>query len=342
MDVKSAFRLLIVNPADFDLMGIKFNGYYFVDKALAMGCSLSCKLFNTFANFLQWVVERQSGLNSIDHYLDDFIFMGAENTNDCLVLMDTFTNVCNELGVPIAENKTMGPTTVLPFLGFLIDTKLMMILIPPEKLEKLKVLLEPLLFKKKMTLKELESVTGLLSFCSKAIPSSRAFIRRFYDLMGYARKPFHKIRLNIEVKSDIAMLLKFLENFNGQCFFPEQIWTSNEILQLFTDSSGNPNLGCGAFFQGSWVQFRWLETWKDLQIMRNMSFLELVPVVLAMYLWAENLKNKKILFNIDNLALVSIVNKRSSKDKQIMKLIRPFVLLTMMNNIQFKAVHIEG
>lgn len=149
MDVKSAFRLLIVNPADFDLMGIKFNGYYFVDKALAMGCSLSCKLFNTFANFLQWVVERQSGLNSIDHYLDDFIFMGAENTNDCLVLMDTFTNVCNELGVPIAENKTMGPTTVLPFLGFLIDTKLMMILIPPEKLEKLKVILEPLLFKKK-------------------------------------------------------------------------------------------------------------------------------------------------------------------------------------------------
>ena len=49
-----------------------------------------------------------------------------------------------------------------------------------------------------------------------------------------------------------------------------------------------------------------------------------------MFLWAENLKNKKIQFNIDNIALVSIVNKRSSKDKFIMKLMRPFVLLTIL------------
>ena len=34
----------------------------------------------------------------------------------------------------------------------------------------------------------------------------------------------------------------------------------------------------------------------------------------------KKLKNKRILFNIDNNALVSIVNKRSSKDKQIMQL----------------------
>jgi len=76
--------------------------------------------------------------------------------------------------------------------------------------------------------------------------------------------------------------------------------------------------------------------------MKDMSFLEMVPVVLALYLWADKLSNKKILFHIDNLALVSILNKRSSKDKLIMKLIRPFVLLTMLNNVQFRTVHIEG
>ncbi|CAC5401458.1 unnamed protein product [Mytilus coruscus] len=124
--------------------------------------------------------------------------------------MDTFKDVCNELGVPIAENKTIGLTTIFPFLGFIIATNLMMILIPREKLEKLKLLLKPCL-EKEITLKEMESVTGLLSFCSKTIPSSRAFIRRFYDLMGYARKPFHKIRLNTEAKSDIALWLHFLK-----------------------------------------------------------------------------------------------------------------------------------
>jgi hypothetical protein len=41
------------------------------------------------------------------------------------------------------------------------------------------------------------------------------------------------------------------------------------------------------------------------------SFLELVPVVLALYLWADEFTGKKVLFHIDNLALVSIMNKRS-------------------------------
>ena len=50
---------------------------------------------------------------------------------------------------------------------------------------------------------------------------------------------------------------------------------------------------------------------------------------------------KKILFHIDNLALVSIINKRTSMDKQIMKLVRPLVLWTMLNDIQFKARYIN-
>ena len=133
-------------------------------------------------------------------------------------MMGVFSEVCEELGVPIAENKTLGPTTVLSFLGFVIDTKLKMILIPPEKTEKLKLILHQLLKKKKATLKEPQSATGLMSFCSKAIPSARAFIRHLFDLMEPLTKPYHKIRLNLEVKADISLWLEFLDNFNGQCF----------------------------------------------------------------------------------------------------------------------------
>jgi hypothetical protein len=44
----SAFRLLIVNPADFDLLGIKFDNMYYIDKCLAMDCSVSCNLFEKY------------------------------------------------------------------------------------------------------------------------------------------------------------------------------------------------------------------------------------------------------------------------------------------------------
>ncbi|CAC5399582.1 unnamed protein product [Mytilus coruscus] len=137
IDVKAAFRNLILNPADFDLLGIEFNDHFYIDKSLPFGCSISCKLFEKFATFLQWLVEERSRLHLVDHYLDEFIFISARLTGHCSILMEAFGKVCNELGVPIAENKTIGPGTIIPFLGFVIDTVRMMVIILQEKLEKL-------------------------------------------------------------------------------------------------------------------------------------------------------------------------------------------------------------
>ena len=274
VDIKSAFRLLIVN---FDLLGIKFDNMYYIDKCLPMGCSVSCNLFEKFSSFVQWVVETRCSLHSIDHYLDDFILVGKKFSTDCSMLMNTFMNVCDELGVPIAENKTVGPSNIITFLGFIIDTVLMMVRIPEEKLQKPRNLLQPLLYKKKVSLKDLESLTGLMAYCSRAIPSSRAFIRRFYDLIAAVnnKKPHYMVRINQEVKADVQMWLQFLIEFNGQCYIPEKTWLSNDTLEMFTDSSGNPELGCGAYFCGRWAQFRWPSSWKNLPILRNMSLLAL-------------------------------------------------------------------
>lgn len=70
--------------------------------------------------------------------------------------------------------------------------------------------------------------------------------------------------------------------------------------------------------------------------MRDITFLELVPILLALFIWGVEYKNKKIVFRVDNEALVEIINERTSKSKREMQLIRPVVLLTMQYNIQFK------
>ena len=71
-----------------------------------------------------------------------------------------------------------------------------------------------------------------------------------------------------------------------------------------------------------------------------MTFLELVPVVLAFYLWSKELANKKIILHINNQALVSVLNKSSSKSKMVISLVRPLVLICMQYNILFRAVYI--
>jgi hypothetical protein len=148
--------------------------------------------------------------------------------------------------------------------------------------------------------------------------------------------------LNAETKADMNMWLYFLESFNGKTYFPESSWTDSDVLELFTDSAGSAAMGCGAYFSGQCVHFSWPETWIVSDILKDITFLEFVPVVLALAVWGNRLKNKKIKFNIDNLALVEILNSQTSKSKRVMNLMRTFVLYTLQNHIIFRAQHIFG
>ena len=53
-------------------------------------------------------------------------------------------------------------------------------------------------------------------------------------------------------------------------------------------------------------------------------------------------KNHCILFFTDNEALTAIINKQSSTDNNIMKLLRCLVLACLQYNVLFQAKHIQG
>ncbi|KAK3108908.1 hypothetical protein FSP39_018419 [Pinctada imbricata] len=342
MDVKSAFRLMIINPGDFDLLGIKFQDEYYIDKCLPLGCAKSCKLWENFSTFLEWYLRKKVGLDTVHHYLDDFLFMGKHDTNECTKLMTEFVTICDFIGVPLAHEKTVGPTTKLVFLGIEIDTIEMMIRIPSEKVENLKVLIQTLLRKKSVKLKEMQSLVGSLNFFSKAVPNARAFNRRFYDATIGVTKPHHHIKLTNEIKDDMNMWLEFLEKFNGVRILHDQEWFGNDVINLYTDSSGNQNLGCGGYCDGSWFYWQWPNDWEE-PVFKEMTFLELVPILLAVKVWGMTyLKNKKIIMHVDNQALVSVINRQSSKSKTVMKLVRAMVLYLLKFNILFRAQHIFG
>lgn len=342
VDIKNAFRLLRVYPGDFELLGMFFRGGFYIDKCLPFGCSISCKIFETFAVFLEWAIKERTGLDTVHHYLDDFIFIGSENTDHCSQLMTSFEIMCSEFGIPLNKDKTLGPTTSLIFLGLEIDTISMQIRIPAHKVIELSQLLNYWVNKEKIIFKELESLVGKLNFFGKAIPGSRAFIRRFYNAMLGPLMPYHHIRITKSLREDMKIWLQFLEHFNGIVIFPDTEWSTPETLQLFTDSTGSENLGCGCYFQGQWTYFQWPAEWQNSQILKDITFLELIPIVLAFMIWGVSLSSKMLILHIDNISLVHILNKQSSKSDRVMSLLRPLMLMSLKNNIQFKAQHIPG
>ena len=341
-DIKSAFRLLKIWPGDFDQLGFTFDGKFYFDKCLPMGASLSCSLFEKFSTALHWYTASCSPHKNILHYLDDFLFGGEANTNQCSETLSVFEDVCKKWGVPLADEKTVQPVEVLTFLGIEFDTVKMELRLPKEKLADIKDRLVMILNSSKLKLRDIQSVIGLLNFACQVVVPGRAFCRRLIDATCNIKKPWHKVRVTKAMKKDLSVWLKFLENYNGISLMIDQYWTSNEAIELFTDSSGGSERGFGIYFKGKWAQSCWPSDWEKMGILQDITFLELFPVVVAMHLWGHQLQNKKLMFNIDNKAVVTIVNKKSSKSPRVMNLVRKLVLITLKYNILLKAQHISG
>ena len=95
-DIKSAFRIVPLNPDQYQLMGIKFNGKWYVDLCLAMGASSSCKIFEEISSAMEWVAKEKLNIPFIIHILDDFLII-AKGKRECRAQLDKFLEFCNNV-----------------------------------------------------------------------------------------------------------------------------------------------------------------------------------------------------------------------------------------------------
>ena len=205
-DIKSAFRIIPLHPRDFDLLGLEWEGKFYFDCCLPMGCSSLCNIFETFSTALEWIASTKLQASAVIHILDDFLFL-APSQEKCHRDLDNFIKLCSDVGVSIADEKTVGPATCLQFAGITLDTINMHARLPEDKLERCRGLLTEFYSKRSVTLKELQSLIRLLNFACSVILPGRAFLRRMIDLTKGVRKPYHHIHLTQQCKEDILLWL---------------------------------------------------------------------------------------------------------------------------------------
>ena len=129
------------------------------------------------------------------HLLDDFL-TAAPSVHQCRINLNAFLSLCDYLGVAIAPEKTLGPFRVLSFAGIGLDTMRMEARLPDDELEKCKTLISTFLRRKKVKLRELQS---LLNFACSVVVQGCAFLRRLIDLTKGVQSAHHFIRFNKSV-----------------------------------------------------------------------------------------------------------------------------------------------
>jgi hypothetical protein len=148
-DISSALNLCPFWPGDFDLLSIKSDEGYWIQKTLPMGASCSCFIFEKFSTFIEWLAKKEEKSYYYDHLLDDFILM-HNSFDNCQFLMLNFLEVCARLNVPLSKDKWEGPVKLITYLGLEIDACEQMIRVPQEKIDKAKSALLSLIEKKRL------------------------------------------------------------------------------------------------------------------------------------------------------------------------------------------------
>ena len=253
-----------------------------------MGLTSSCRTIEKLSTALEWVARSKLNIPHIIHILDDFL-IAAESFDACKASLQHFLAFCENVGVPMAPENTEGRSPVLTIPGIKLDCSGNEARLPHEKVEQGLLAIHSLHGKKKVTLKELQSLIDLLNFACSVVTPGRVFLRRLINLTIGIKHSYYFICLTSQAKKD---------------------WATSYSLRFYIDSAKSS--AYGLIFGKQWTYGTWPASWKD----HHISFLEFFPIVLGLGLWCS--QNKRVVFITDNESIInkgdSIINKGDSID----------------------------
>ena len=143
-DFSNAFRILEICVQHRFLLVMKSSHletneiYYFIDKYLPFRASISCAHFQSFLDAIKHIVDWKIKLTffirvpSTTNYLDDFLFAAISRVI-CNEMVNIFLKICQQIGCPIADEKTEWVMQIIVFLGILLNGRTLTLIIPTER-----------------------------------------------------------------------------------------------------------------------------------------------------------------------------------------------------------------
>ena len=158
-------------------------------------------------------------------------------------------------------------------------------------------------------------------------------MRRILDAMSKLKTPWHRVRLNKDIKADIDWWLRFYEPHNGQT----PMIDTRPVEPLWTDAC---NIAAGAVFRGQFF-YTAFKTWPDV-MPKHINYKETLALEPAVRRWAHCWMNRRIILYCDNQAAVGIINKGSCHDPVVMASLRWIAMMSAKHNFKIQAQYYPG
>ena len=359
VDLEAGYRQLPVSPSDqhTQVYTLGPNEFY-IDVCMPFGKANSSKIFchqvqnwcTAFVRHFSHLVPWQFVLKS---YVDD-IFGGANSFYQAMILKLQLIATGRITTAVMNQGKCLGPSQVLPILGFLYDAMLRRCTLPRDKQHKYLSKLLLILNARKATSKDIEKLLGYLGFASQIEPFGRPFLSAV-DVTIDRHNPRRIITLSSQatIALQIWEIIIRLNRGSTYDFILNQLPCMKP--SIFVDASTSQ--GVGGFFgvyyfrvpNETLTQFYHLfarcNNLNKMEIARNVlpiAFLELLAALLAVSCFSQKCAQRIVYLQCDNENAVRQLQKSRCSAGIGFRILAAVELYKYRFRIKVSARHIPG
>lgn len=329
VDLERAYRQLRIDPLAYPLLGIRHNNMFYIDICPSFGCRVSGACQQRVSEALCHIMHMDS--HQVPAYVDDF--GGVNATRDrAQNAFDTFNKTCARLGLKVAADKSAGPSQVMEWLGFQIDTTNMTVTIPHKKLNEVLREVKQWGNKEYAGRRELQSLAGKLAHISTCIRHARKFTSRLLNQLRSTPRN-HRHRVGAELRKDLAWFQACATKLNSKQII-QMDWPCFEIECDACLSGG------GGFSNRQYYSTQFPHEWRERYHISQIEALNTLVAVKT--LLPRDLANHIIRIKTDNAASAAVLVSGRSHDPVLAACSRELAMIVVLQQLEIDVVHVPG
>lgn len=347
LDLRSGYHHFRFHPSVQPYLGFNILDRFFEPVALNFGFTLSPYIFHKIVRQVVRYLRQEHRVRMMS-YLDDFLLV-ASTYDEALETRETVCGVFQSLGLQIADNKGQWePVQELEFLGVCVGTNPLRFRAPKVKVQRVAAQAQALLNSAEsrqglVSVRQLQQCLGLMSFLDRTLRPCKLRTRELFNVASrevYQHAGRHAkgwpratTRLTVQAKEDLLWWAHLGESNWVSVGRPIAPPCLMHAVRVYTDAAGEVGWG-GTDSRGRVVASG---NWGPEEQQEHITLKEMRAVLFTLQALSSEVSHRRVLVLCDNMAVVRIIAKGSSRSPEIMEVMRELFKWAVERGVQVYA-----
>ena len=369
-DMVSAYKNVPCMIKDLRLQGFEFGGRYFVETTQMFGAKTAVANYDTLGNSVLSLAKCVCRIpkDLVHRQLDDVPVVGPAHTNWCQEFTKEYEEVCKYIGVKLApdcpnKDKAFKNSTEGKVLGISFNTENLSWNLPEDKRIEYMNTIHSCLMANEAGVKDCQELLGKLNFVCTMIPFMRTFKKPLQEFLRILEESeMTSAPVPEEVQKDLKTWWKFLDELGNGLPIPDvsenpplhHITLTTDAAGWSKDSDETMRVGMGGVglneegeifmvCQNMWDMGK-VGSFLDKDgknLGSKTTSLEFTGILIPFLLYPEELRNKHVVVQVDNLGCYyAWENGYAKEDDTASILVRTLVLVAAKLSCVVYLVHL--